>query len=83
LRAVAEHAALRVALYRRRTNLGRGEPRRLAELERIAKDAADRLRRARTADSAPPRRRESDLKSRLGAMGRAARAGGMPARARA
>jgi hypothetical protein len=50
LRAVAEHAALRVALYRRRTYLGRGEPRRLAELERIAKGAADRLRRARRAD---------------------------------
>jgi hypothetical protein len=49
LRAVAEHAALRVALYRRRTYL-RGEPRRLAELERIAKGAADRLRRARRAD---------------------------------
>jgi hypothetical protein len=46
LRAAAEHAALRVALYRRKTYLGRGEPRRLAELERIAKRAADRLRRA-------------------------------------
>jgi predicted metal-dependent hydrolase len=50
LRAVAEHAALRVALYRRRTYLGRGAPRRLAELERIAKGAADRLRRARRVD---------------------------------
>jgi hypothetical protein len=37
LRAVAEHAALRVALYRRRTYLGRGQPQRLAGLERIAK----------------------------------------------
>jgi hypothetical protein len=46
----AEHAALRVALYRRRTYLGRGEPQRLAELERIAKSAADRLRRAQRAD---------------------------------
>jgi hypothetical protein len=46
LRAAAEHAALRVALYRRRTYLGRGEPQRLAELERIAKGAADRLRDA-------------------------------------
>ena len=50
LRAAAEHAALRVALYRRRTYLGHGEPHRLAELERVAKDAADRLRRARTVD---------------------------------
>jgi hypothetical protein len=50
LRAVAEHAALRVALYRRSTYLGRGEPRRLAELDRIAKSAADRLRRAQRAD---------------------------------
>jgi hypothetical protein len=37
LRAVAEHAALHIAPYRRRTYLGRGEPQRLAELERIAK----------------------------------------------
>jgi hypothetical protein len=50
LRAAAEHAALRVALCRRRTYLGRGEPQRLAELERIAKGAADRLRRAQRAD---------------------------------
>jgi predicted metal-dependent hydrolase len=50
LRAVAEHAALRVALYRRRTYLGRGAPRRLAELERIAEGAGDRLRRARRVD---------------------------------
>jgi hypothetical protein len=50
LQVVAEHAALRVAIYRRRTCLGRGEPRRLAEFERIAEGAADRLRRARRAD---------------------------------
>jgi hypothetical protein len=50
LRAAAEHAALRAALYRRRTYLGRGEPHRLADLERIAKSAADRLRRAQRAD---------------------------------
>jgi hypothetical protein len=46
LRALAEHASQRLALYRRKMYLGRGEPRRLAELERIAKGAADRLRRA-------------------------------------
>jgi hypothetical protein len=46
LRALADHATQRLALYRRRVYLGRGEQRRLAELERIAKGAADRLRRA-------------------------------------
>ena len=46
LRAQARHADEQLALYRRRTYLGRGEPRRLAELERIADGAADRLRRA-------------------------------------
>jgi hypothetical protein len=46
LRAFSEHAKLRVALYRRRTYVGRGDPARLAELERIAQGAADRLRRA-------------------------------------
>jgi len=47
LKALADHAARRVALYRRRTYVGRGEPARLAELERIAKGAEARLRRAR------------------------------------
>jgi len=47
LDALAQHARERLALYRRRVNLGRGDPRRLAELERIAKGAADRARRAR------------------------------------
>jgi hypothetical protein len=47
LEALARHSAERLALYRRRMYLGRGDPRRLAELERIAKGAADRLRRAR------------------------------------
>jgi hypothetical protein len=50
LRAVAEHDALHVALYRRRTHLGRGEPQRLPELEPIAKGGADRLHRARRVD---------------------------------
>lgn len=46
LRALASHAAERVALYRRRIYLGRGDPKRLAELERVAEGAAERLRRA-------------------------------------
>jgi hypothetical protein len=41
---------VRVALYRRRTGLGRGEPQRLAGLERIAKSAANRLRGAQRTD---------------------------------
>jgi hypothetical protein len=47
LRALSEHAAHRLALYRRRTYVGQGDPQRLAELERIAHGAAERLRRAR------------------------------------
>jgi hypothetical protein len=47
LEGVATHAAQRVALYRRKVYLGTGEPRRLAELERIHTTAAGRLRRAR------------------------------------
>jgi len=46
LRAQSEHAALRLSLYRRRVYLGRADGRRLAEYERIAQGAADRLRRA-------------------------------------
>jgi len=46
LRAQSEHAALRLALYRRRVYLGRADGSRLRELERIAQGAADRLRRA-------------------------------------
>jgi len=47
LLALSDHAAERVILYRRRVYLGRGDPRHLAELERVAKGANDRLRRAR------------------------------------
>jgi hypothetical protein len=50
LRADAQQTALRLALYRRRTYLGRGDPKRLAELERVANGAADRLRTARAQD---------------------------------
>ena len=47
LEALAAYAAQRLALYRRRVLLGRGEPRRLAELERTSEGATARLRRAR------------------------------------
>ena len=46
LKALADQATRRLALYRRRTYVGRGDPARLAELERIAKGATARLRRA-------------------------------------
>ena len=49
LQAMADHARQRVALYRRKIYLGRGTAQRLAELERVAQGAADRLRRARDA----------------------------------
>jgi hypothetical protein len=49
LQALADHAKHRLALYRRRTYVGQGDPQRLAELERIAQGAAERLRRARKA----------------------------------
>jgi hypothetical protein len=47
LQALASYAAQRLALYKRRVLLGRGELTRLAELERISAGAAARLRRAR------------------------------------
>jgi hypothetical protein len=50
LRAEARHADERLSLYRRRMNLGRGEPTRLAELERIAAGASQRLRDAERRD---------------------------------
>jgi hypothetical protein len=43
----ARYTAGRVALYRRKVYAGLGQPRRLAELERVAAGAAARLR-ART-----------------------------------
>lgn len=46
LRAEATHAAQRLALYRRRILLGRGDPVRFAELQRVADGAEQRLRRA-------------------------------------
>jgi hypothetical protein len=46
LQAEADHAARRLALLRRRIYIGRADPRRLPEYERIAQGAADRLRRA-------------------------------------
>ncbi len=47
LEAEARHAEERVALYRRKLYSGRGTQQRLAELERIAAGAADRLARAK------------------------------------
>ena len=47
LEAEASHAQQRVSLYRRKILLGRGEPREMAELERIALGATGRLKRAR------------------------------------
>jgi hypothetical protein len=50
LRAQSEHAALRLALYRRRVYLGRADGSRLREYERIAHGAAERLHRAKRRD---------------------------------
>ena len=47
LQAEADHARDKVALYRRKLYAGRGEMRRLAELEREAAGASGRLARAR------------------------------------
>ncbi|MDP9347443.1 MAG: hypothetical protein M3P44_17350 [Actinomycetota bacterium] len=47
LRAEAAYAAERLALYRRRMLMGRGDPRVLAERERAAAGAADRLKDGR------------------------------------
>ena len=47
LAALAKQASARAALYRRRVFLGRGEPVRLAELERISQGASARWARAR------------------------------------
>ena len=47
LAAEAKHTAGRVALYQQKLYAGRGDPRRLAELQREAAGAADRLALAR------------------------------------
>ena len=56
LKAVADHAGQRVALYRRKVLLGRGEPRRLAELERVSAGAAGRVKTAIDRSNARPLR---------------------------
>jgi hypothetical protein len=60
LQDVAKHASDRLALYRRRVYVGRGDLSRLAELTRIAEGAAKRLARAkeiaRAASRRPPSR---------------------------
>lgn len=47
LDALATHARQRLALYRRRIYLGRGQATKLAELERISAGAQERAQRAR------------------------------------
>ena len=47
LKAEAGYAAERLALYRRRVLMGKGDPRILAERERAAAGAAERLKRGR------------------------------------
>lgn len=51
LQAEADHARDRLALYRRKLYAGRGDMRRLAELEREAAGAAGRLARALERDA--------------------------------
>jgi hypothetical protein len=51
LAAEARYAADRVALYQQRVYSGRGDTRRLAELQRIAAGAADRAARQRAAEA--------------------------------
>lgn len=53
LTALARHATDRVALYRRKLFAGRGEPQRLAELQRVADGAVKRLRRAKSPEETP------------------------------
>ena len=53
LTALARYATDRVALYRRKMFAGGGEPRRLAELERVAAGAVSRLQRATQPEETP------------------------------
>ena len=50
LRAEAAYTTERLALYRRRMYTGRGDPRVLAERERAAAGAAERLKQAQRTD---------------------------------
>jgi hypothetical protein len=52
LTAEASHTASRVSLYQQKLYAGRGDSRRLAELEREAAGAAERLALARSRASA-------------------------------
>jgi hypothetical protein len=68
LTAEAEHAARRVSLYQQRLYAGKGDAKRLAELEREAEGAARRLRSARAGGAKPAEdgaRRRPDLVSAL------------------
>jgi hypothetical protein len=53
LRAEATHAAARLALYRRKVLLGRGDDRVLASRQRVSDGARERLRRAQRRASPP------------------------------
>ncbi len=53
LTALARYATDRVALYRRKIFAGRGDSKRLAELERIAAGAVSRLKRATPPEETP------------------------------
>jgi hypothetical protein len=54
LSAEASHAASRVALYQQKLYAGRGDERRLAELQREAAGAAERLALARSRAAGTP-----------------------------
>jgi hypothetical protein len=60
LHAVAKHAADRLALYRRRVYVGRGNLPRLAELTRIADGAVARLATAKDVAARRAPRRPPD-----------------------
>ena len=64
--AEARYAIDRVATYRQRLYIGKGEPRRLAELERIAAGAQERLEVYRAAAADPGNAgRQGDLAAAL------------------
>jgi hypothetical protein len=50
--AEERYARERVALQQRRMDFGKGDPRRMAELQRIAENAAQRLAARRSRDRA-------------------------------
>jgi hypothetical protein len=80
LTAEAEHTARRVSLYQQRVYTGRGDQRRLAELEREAAGAAARLHSAQAAPAtvaAEGERRQPDLAAALREVSAQLRAPGL------